>query len=130
MQNDHSGSVQRDDRATGAGGASPGPRELVRRTLAGETASRAVAGPLAVHYCAALAGVSLRDYTLNPRLLADSVLRYCERFHPDAVWLSADTWVTAEAMGAEVARACRRCDRRPTSTAFRRPIPRGRAGGR
>jgi MtaA/CmuA family methyltransferase len=103
MQNDHSGSVQRDDRATGAGGASPGPRELVRRTLAGETASRAVAGPLAVHYCAALAGVSLRDYTLNPRLLADSVLRYCERFHPDAVWLSADTWVTAEAMGAEVA---------------------------
>ena len=103
MQNDHSGSVQRDDRATGAGGASPGPRELVRRTLAGETASRAVAGPLAVHYYAALAGVSLRDYTLNPRLLADSVLRYCERFHPDAVWLSADTWVTAEAMGAEVA---------------------------
>ena len=56
-----------------------------------------------MHYCAGLAGISLRDYTLNPRLLADSVIRYYDRFHPDAVWLSADTWVTAEAMGAAVA---------------------------
>ncbi len=42
------------------------------------------------------------DYTLNPRLLADSVMRYYEQFRPDAVWLSADTWVTAQAMGAAV----------------------------
>ena len=27
---------------------------------------------------------------------------YYERFRPDAVWLSADTWVTAQAMGAAV----------------------------
>jgi MtaA/CmuA family methyltransferase len=44
----------------------------------------------------------MRDFTLNPQLLADSVIRYYERFRPDAVWLSADTWVTAEAMGAAV----------------------------
>jgi MtaA/CmuA family methyltransferase len=44
----------------------------------------------------------MRDYTLNPRSLADSVIRYYEQFRPDAVWLSADTWVTAEAMGAAV----------------------------
>ena len=60
-------------------------------------------GPLAVHYCAALAGVSLQDYTLHPRILADCIIRYYERFRPDAVWLSADTWVTAQAMGASVA---------------------------
>ena len=78
-------------------------KELVRQTLAGQPAARAVAGPLAVHYCARLAGVSLRDYTLNPQCLAESVIRYYERFRPDAIWLSADTWVTAEAMGAAVA---------------------------
>ena len=78
-------------------------KELVRQTLAGRPQRRAVAGPLAVHYCAGLAGVSLHDYTLNPRVLADCVVRYYERFRPDAVWLSADTWVTAQAMGAEVA---------------------------
>jgi MtaA/CmuA family methyltransferase len=44
----------------------------------------------------------MRDYTLNPRLLADSVIGYYQQFRPDAVWLSADTWVTAEAMGAAV----------------------------
>jgi MtaA/CmuA family methyltransferase len=35
-------------------------------------------------------------------VLADSVIVYWERFRPDAVWLSADTWISAEAMGAAV----------------------------
>jgi len=77
-------------------------KELVSKALAGQPVSRPVVGPLAVHYCARLAGISLRDYTLNPRLLAAAVIRYYEQFRPDAVWLSADTWVTAEAMGAAV----------------------------
>ena len=77
-------------------------RELVSRALRGMPIPRPVHGPLAVHYCAHLAGVSLRDYTLNPRTLADCVLRYYETFRPDAVWLSADTWVSAQAMGASV----------------------------
>jgi MtaA/CmuA family methyltransferase len=46
--------------------------------------------------------VSLREYTLDAGVMADCVIRYYERFRPDAVWLSADTWVTAEAMGAGV----------------------------
>jgi MtaA/CmuA family methyltransferase len=59
-------------------------------------------GPLAVHFCAGVAGHSLRQYTTRARLLAESVVRYYERFKPDAVWVSADTWVSAEAMGARV----------------------------
>lgn len=59
-------------------------------------------GPLAVHYCAQIAGRSIQEYTSNPVVLADSVIRYWERFRPDAVWLSADTWVSAQAMGAKV----------------------------
>ena len=45
----------------------------------------------------------MRDYTLSPQIMADCVLHYYEKVRPDAVWLSADTWVTAEAMGAVVA---------------------------
>ena len=78
-------------------------KDLVRRALRGLKTFRPVGGPLAVHYCAQLAGVSLREYTLNPRTMADCVLRYYETFQPDAIWLSADTWVTAQAMGASVA---------------------------
>jgi uroporphyrinogen decarboxylase len=33
------------------------------------------------------------------------VIRYYERFRPDAVWLSSDTWVNAQAMGARVGAA-------------------------
>lgn len=78
-------------------------RELVQHALSGRPVPRPVIGPLAVHYCARRAGVNLRDYTLRPELLADCVLKYHERFQPDAVWLSADTWVNAQAMGAPVA---------------------------
>lgn len=78
-------------------------KHLVGQTLLGRPVPRAVSGPLAVHSCAQFMGVSLREYTLNPRSLADCVLRYYEAFRPDAIWLSADTWVTAQAMGASVA---------------------------
>jgi MtaA/CmuA family methyltransferase len=77
-------------------------RELMSRTLQGLAAPRVPTGPLAVHFCASLTGISLRAYTTQPRLLAESVIRYYERFRPDAVWLSADTWVSAQAMGATV----------------------------
>jgi MtaA/CmuA family methyltransferase len=77
-------------------------RQLVLQVLHGKGAPRPVVGPLAVHYCARLAGHSLRDYTTDPQVLAECVVRYYEQFRPDAIWLSADTWVTAEAMGAAV----------------------------
>ncbi len=77
-------------------------RQLVHQVLNGQPVLWPVTGPLAVHWCAGLAGVSVRDYTLNPRVLADCVIRYWEQFRPDAVWLSADTWVSAQAMGASV----------------------------
>ena len=78
-------------------------KQRVLASLNGEGAARPACGPLAVHYCARLAGVSCRDYTTDAAVLADCVVRYYETFEPDAVWISADTWVTAEAMGAAVA---------------------------
>ena len=75
-------------------------KQLVLRALRGEGTARPATGPLAVHYCARLAGRSLREYTTDSQVLADCVARYYDEFRPDAVWLSADTWVTAEAMGA------------------------------
>ncbi|NLX53628.1 MAG: hypothetical protein GXY58_00775 [Planctomycetaceae bacterium] len=77
-------------------------RQIVQRALAGEPAPRLATGPLAVHYCAHLSGVTLRQYTTDARTMAECIVRYYERFQPDAVWVSADTWVTAEAMGARV----------------------------
>jgi MtaA/CmuA family methyltransferase len=77
-------------------------RELIRATLGGIETPRVPAGPLVVHAAAAMAGVSIERYTLDPVVMTDCICRYYERFRPDAVWLSADTWVTAEAMGATV----------------------------
>ncbi len=78
-------------------------RERTVNALKGRLLDRFPTGPLAVHYCAQLAGHSIKEYTLNPKALAESVLAYYEIFKPDVVWVSADTWVTAEAMGAQIA---------------------------
>lgn len=77
-------------------------RERVRKALAGDPVDRPACGPLAVHACAGYAGIPLFEFSTRPDRLADAVVRYFERFRPDAVWVSADTWVTAEAMGAKV----------------------------
>ncbi len=77
------------------------PSQRVRKALRGEATDRPVAGPLAVHFCARQSGVTLREYSSDAGILADCILRYYERYRPDAVWVSADTWVTAEAMGAK-----------------------------
>jgi len=77
-------------------------RDLFLAALRGEPTLRRPVAPLAVHFCARVAGISLHDYTAHAELLADAVLRYHERFQPDAVVVSADTWVSAQAMGAEV----------------------------
>lgn len=77
-------------------------KELVAAALRGAAVPRTPTGPLAVHFCAGLAGISVRQYTTSAQLMAEAVIRYHERFRPDAVWLSADTWVSAEAMGARV----------------------------
>ncbi|MHC4941943.1 MAG: uroporphyrinogen decarboxylase family protein [Planctomycetota bacterium] len=78
------------------------PRRRVIDALEGKPTDRCPVGPLAVHFTASAAGESLRAYSTQARVLAECVIRYCERFHPDAVWVSADTWITAQAMGAEV----------------------------
>ncbi len=77
-------------------------RQIVSAALSGKSTSQVGCGPLAVHFCARQAGRSIRDYTTDATALSDSVLFYCEKYRPDVVWISADTWVSAEAMGATV----------------------------
>ncbi len=77
-------------------------RDIVFNALRGEPAPRVPVVPLAVHFCARVTGVTLDRYTRDADALAAAVIAYHERFRPDAVILSADTWVSAQAMGAAV----------------------------
>ena len=79
------------------------PRQRVAAAIRGESVDRLPVGPLATHYCAELIGATLQEYTLSAKTMAHAVSAYAESFPVDAVWVSADTWVTAEAMGADVA---------------------------
>jgi uroporphyrinogen decarboxylase len=77
-------------------------REIVQKALKGETLPRPACGPLAVHFCAVDAGVSLHEFAKDPQVHVDCLLRYLDKYRPDVLWVSADTWVTAEAMGTVV----------------------------
>lgn len=77
-------------------------RQIFLSALHGEPGPRVPVVPLAVHFCARVTGVTLDRYTRDAEALAEAVIRYHERFRPDAVILSADTWVSAQAMGAAV----------------------------
>ena len=77
-------------------------RDLTLKAIRGEPVPRVPCGPLATFFCAADTGVSLHDYSLKPGVQVECILRYYEKYRPDAVWVSADTWVTAQAMGAPV----------------------------
>ncbi len=77
-------------------------RQLVMDALNGKEVPHSPCGPLAVHFCARNKGISIRQYSLDAQQLADSVLSYYDKYRPDAVWISSDTWVTAEAMGAPI----------------------------
>lgn len=77
-------------------------RKLIIDTIEGREVSRTPCGPLAVHFCAAEMGITISEYSTDANQLAQSVIRYYEKYRPDAVWVSSDTWVSAQAMGAEV----------------------------
>ncbi len=77
-------------------------KQLVLSALRGEPVPRSPVAPMAVHFCARVAGITLHRYTSDASALAGAVIAYHERFRPDAVCVSADTWVNAQAMGAQV----------------------------
>ncbi|MBP6507167.1 MAG: uroporphyrinogen decarboxylase family protein [Opitutaceae bacterium] len=78
------------------------PKRIFFSALRGEPTPRVPVAPLAVHFCARVTGVSLHRYSSDAAALAEAVLRYYDRFRPDAIVVSADTWVSAQAMGATV----------------------------
>jgi len=80
----------------------PTSKQLILATLQGRPGARVPVAPLTVHFCARVAGVSLHRFTSDADVMADAVIRTWERFRPDAVFISADTWVSAQAMGARV----------------------------
>jgi len=77
-------------------------KALYLAAVQGRPVPRVPVAPLTVHFCARVAGISLHRYTSDAGALADAVIRTYERFRPDAVFVSADTWVSAQAMGARV----------------------------
>lgn len=58
--------------------------------------------PIVVQYAASFSGYTIREYTKNPKIMAKALVNTQQALNYDAIYVSADTWVNASAMGSEI----------------------------
>ena len=76
--------------------------ERVLAVFNGQQADRIPVIPIIGQAAARLNGMTMSEELASSEALASSRIACLERFHYDGIYISADTWVTAEAMGAPV----------------------------
>ncbi|GAK55466.1 uroporphyrinogen decarboxylase family protein [Candidatus Vecturithrix granuli] len=76
--------------------------ERILSVFQGKTPDRIPVVPIIGQTAARLNGMRISEELRSPETLADSRIACRERFQYDGVYVSAETWVTAEAMGAPV----------------------------
>ena len=76
--------------------------ERVLSVFQGQRPDRVPVIPIIGQAAARLNGMTIKEELRSPETLAESRLACLERFGCDGLYISADTWVTAEAMGAPV----------------------------
>lgn len=58
--------------------------------------------PIIGHFAATFSGYSIKEYTLDPEIMAESLINTQKKLNYDAIYIASDTWVNAGAMGCEV----------------------------
>jgi uroporphyrinogen-III decarboxylase len=76
-------------------------RERVQAVLGGEVPDRAPVCLHNSHLAAAQAGISMARYRRNPKAIAQAHLLALERYGQDSLYVTIDTALLAEAMGAK-----------------------------
>ena len=76
--------------------------ERILAVFQGKTPDRIPVVPIIGQAAAWLNGLTISAELRSPETLADSRIACRERFQYDGIYISAETWVTAEAMGAPV----------------------------
>ena len=74
-------------------------KERALAAFRGEPHDRVPVVPIVGQAGAALCGLPVRDHAQNPRTLARCQIECARRFGYDGVYIAADTWVNAEAVG-------------------------------
>ena len=77
-------------------------RERMAAAMKRQYADVVPATPMLGNYCAKLAGFTVREFLTDVEKHAKFIIQACEMFQPDSIAVVGDTFVDAEALGAEV----------------------------
>ncbi len=77
-------------------------RERVLIAARGKIPDRVPVVPMVWDYAASFCGKGLRDYTLDPEVMAACLLKYYEEFEPDGLFVGTDVYYLAEGFGAKI----------------------------
>jgi len=58
--------------------------------------------PIIGHFAGTFSGYTIKEFTTDPEIMAESLLNTQNYFGYDAIYIAADTWINAGAMGCEV----------------------------
>lgn len=77
-------------------------RERILIAAKGGQPDRVPVAPMAWDYVAVFSGKSHREYTLDPKVMANCLLNYYRTFEPDALFVGSDVYYLAEGFGAKI----------------------------
>ena len=76
--------------------------ERTRKSIRGEQIDQIPNFPILLAPACQLVGVKQRDYSLDPDVMADTLLRARDLIGADGIYVSRDNWVYHEALGGEL----------------------------
>lgn len=76
--------------------------ERTQAAVRGESIDRIPCFPISIASSCEILGVKQRDYSLNPEIMADTLLRFREKTGFDGIYVSRDNWVYHQALGGEL----------------------------
>lgn len=76
--------------------------ERIRKSIKGEKVDRIPAFPISLASTCQIMGVKQRDFSLNPDIMAETLIAFREKVGCDGIYVSRDNWVYHESLGGEL----------------------------
>ncbi len=76
--------------------------ERVKKSLKGEQVDYLPCFPIIIATACQLTGVKQRDYSLDPDIMATTLLKVQEMFNFDGIYVSRDNWIDYESLGGSM----------------------------
>ncbi|MGI9862760.1 uroporphyrinogen decarboxylase family protein [Moorella naiadis] len=77
-------------------------KERILVAATGGIPDRVPVAPMVWDYAAVFCGKTIKEYALNPKVMAECLIRFYNTFKPDGIFVGTDVYYVAEGFGAKI----------------------------